>query len=345
MGETGNCSKHLTMSSSVGPIVAVVLFVVFIVASIINSVKVVAQREVMIIERFGKFSTVLQPGLNFIIPWIDRPKKFMERFVEVDTMGRSKVVETNGMTKVSLKDENKDFPKQQVISRDNAFMTVDALINYKIQNPKEMIYSCVNLPHIMSKLLQAQLRNVAGSLDFDRMVEDPTCLNVLTGLMDSECKRWGVMVSFVRVQKIQLEGRDQSILELVKNAEIQNNQTVIRANTIKQKKVIVAEGQRDSMIKTAEGQAAEQISRAKGMASQITQVATAEARTIKEISSALKRTGDTTSPTKYLLSLKYLEFLKEISGLPNTEVVFIPSQSSFVQTAKDLGVNTIFPAR
>jgi regulator of protease activity HflC (stomatin/prohibitin superfamily) len=123
-----------------------------------------------------------------------------------------------------------------------------------------MIYSCTNLPNVLSKLLQAQIRNVAGSLDIDQIIEESASLNILTGLMDNEASRWGVKIVFVKIQKVEAEEL-ADVLAKKKNADLQNKEVIITAKAKKQTQVIESEGIRDSMIKKAEGEALEMMSR------------------------------------------------------------------------------------
>jgi len=283
---------------SVTVYVAVVALIIYTIRC---AVMQVGQREVIIIERFGKFHKQLNAGLNFVIPLVDWPKKFSYRYVVSDSYGQASLVNQPNMTRIHTQDQVLDFPKQHVISRDNAFLEIDAVMNYKIVYAKNFIYRCNNLPHILSKLLQAQLRNVAGSLDFDQMIEEAGSLNVLTGLMDSECARWGVKVNFVKVQRVDYTYNPE-LLSKVKDAELKNKEVVISAKAQKQTQIIEAEGKRDSMIKMAEGEASEMLARAKGQAQEVLNKASAEARSIREIGNALKAAGEA-NPTKYLYAL------------------------------------------
>jgi len=239
------------------------------------------------------------------------------------------LVQKYNQYKINTQAEVLDFPKQGVITRDNASVLLDAVLNYRIVNPKQMIYKCRNLPHILSKLLQAQLRNVAGGLDIDQIIEETASLNIITGLMDQECSRWGVKINFVKISQISVPGLEE-VLAKKKNADLQNQEIIISAKAKKQKQVIESEGMRDSMIKTAEGQGQEILSQAKGIAQAILNRANAEARSIKEIARALLKDGK--DPTKYLLATRYMESLEQIMSKPGTEVQYFPKESSFMQT-------------
>jgi len=293
----------------------------------------------MVIERFGKFHEVLPPGVHFVIPFVDRPKTYWYRYYSINPAGRNELNERYGSTRIPTQNTVIDFPKQNVITHDNASVFLDAVLSYRITTPKTMIYSCTNLPHILSKLLQAQLRNVAGSLDIDQIIEDSASLNVLTGLMDNEATRWGVKIEFVKVQRVEAM-RLTDVLAQKKNADLKNKEVVLHAKSKKQTMIIESEGVRDSMIKKAEGEAQEILSRARGQAQAILNTANAEAKSISEIARVMKSGQE---PAKYLLSTKYLNVLGSICEMPNTEMQFLPRELAYLQTLNKLGLNTIHP--
>lgn len=263
----------------------------------------------MVIERFGKYSKILTAGIHCIVPCVERPKKYSYRYFVSTPLGDTQIVAKNNMIRISTQNEVIDFPRQNVITRDNASVFLDAVLSFQIVNPVKMIYNCQNVPHVLSKLLQAQLRNVAGSLDIDQIIEESATLNILTGLMDSEASRWGIKIVFVKVQRVEAPGLND-VLAKKKNADLQNQEVIINAKAKKQSQVIESEGHRDSMIKRAEGEAQEMLARAKGQAQAIKNAANAEARSIKEIGRAI--TEDRGDPTRYLLTTKYLEDRKSV---------------------------------
>lgn len=225
---------------------------------------------------------------------------------------------------------------------DNASLYLDAILSYKIINPRQFIYSVQNLPNVLSKLLQAQLRTVAGSLEVDQIIEESASLHVLTGQLDEEARRWGVQIIFVRVQKIEA-GVLSDVLAKKKEADLNNKEVVIQAKASKQTSIIESEGQRDSAVKKAQGAAQEILSRARGDAQAILNLSQAEARSIKEISRAIQARGE--DPSRYLLATKYLEALQNISAKKETNVLLLPKETSFVQILQEMGLNSVIPAR
>eukprot|EP00003_Mantamonas_plastica_P003393 TRINITY_DN126_c0_g1_i2.p1 TRINITY_DN126_c0_g1~~TRINITY_DN126_c0_g1_i2.p1 ORF type:complete len:208 (-),score=77.00 TRINITY_DN126_c0_g1_i2:138-761(-) len=203
-----------------------------------------------------------------------------------------------------------------------------------------MIYNCTNLPNILSRLLQAHLRNVAGSLDIDQIIEESSTLNVLTGLLDNEAVRWGVKIVFVKVQKVEAPGLEE-VLSKKKNADLQNKEVIIGAKAKKQSTIIESEGKRDSMVKKAEGESQEVMARARGQAQAIINQAKAESQTVQKVAKAIVRSGE--NPTRYLLAIKYIATLQSIVTAKNTTVHYLPNETAFVLSAQSLGINTAFP--
>lgn len=215
-----------------------------------------------------------------------------------------------------------------------------------------MAYSVTNLPNVLSKLLQAHLRDVAGSLDVDRIIEDAAILDRVAGELDVVARNWGVKIEMVKIQKVQADELDE-VLAQKKNADFKNKEIVISAKSNKQTMIINAEGERDQGIREAEGESQRIVASgknwidssfiARGQAQAILNEAESEARSIQEISRSLEGSGD--DPTRYLLALKYIDALKEICSSAKTKVLFVPQETLLVQTAQMLGLNTVFPTR
>ncbi len=177
----------------------------------------------MVIERFGRFSTVLPPGCHFIMPYIDTPRTHYQKFVVNKIGDLLTLVDRQNITTISTQNEVLDFPKQPVITRDNAAIFVDAVLQYSITSPKSFIYSVVNLPHLLSNLMQAQIRNVAGSLDVDQIIEDTAQMDRVSGLMDAAVVQYGVKISMVKVQRVDA-GPLSQVLAKKKQADLNNKE-------------------------------------------------------------------------------------------------------------------------
>ncbi|GKT22958.1 hypothetical protein ADUPG1_012278 [Aduncisulcus paluster] len=279
---------------------------------IFKSIVVVKEKEVIIVERFGKFRDLLKPGIHCMIPFADRAKKIVERYYVSDARGQIHLVH-KVLNRVSVQSEVIDFAKTFVISKDNASCFLDAILSYSIKSPKVAVYSCKNIPLLLSKLLQAQIRNVAAGLDVDQLINDVSTMSRLTSLMASEVQSLGVAIQFVKVQKVETKGIKDD-LEKNNQALYRNREQITLAKARKQVAVTNAEGQRDSEIKGVEGEAQEMISRARGNAQAIRNAASSEATSIKEMGKTLLagcKVGSD-SPVHYFLRVKYLEALQHI---------------------------------
>ena len=151
---------------------AVILAIVIISAG----VKVVPQSETRVVERLGRFHSVLSPGLNFIVPFIDRPKMIYTRRIETNVAGRT-LVRMTATTVIDLREQVYDFPSQQVITRDNVTTEINALIYFQITDPKKAVYEIDNLPNAIEKLTQTSLRNVIGELELDETLSSRDTIN------------------------------------------------------------------------------------------------------------------------------------------------------------------------
>lgn len=305
-----------------------------------KSIFQVREREVIVIQRCGKKHRVLTAGIHCVIPFVDSPKKYGWRYYKTNSSGHPELVHFEGRTKISTKTEVMDFPRQDVISRDNARITLDAIINYKVTDAAKMIYTTQNLPYMLSKLLQAQIRNVAGMLDVDKIVDDTTVLSGIQQTLNNITLSWGVAIEKVGVQGV-MTHELQPILAKRKTAELENKKKIINANMRKQTMVVKAEGERDKAIRLAEGTASQEASQARGEAQAIINRAQAEARSISEIARALRQQNE--NPTKYLLTVKYIDTLQKIVSIENTSVEFMPSKTAFLMTTKELGLSTVLP--
>ncbi|KAK8803534.1 hypothetical protein WA158_001228 [Blastocystis sp. Blastoise] len=318
-------------------IVAAVLVVIFLISCLSMCIFCVQEKEAVVIERLGKFKDVLTPGPHFIVPYLDRAKKISVSYTITDNQDTLKQVKSNSYV-ISLQNEVLDFPKQNVITRDNASILIDAVLQYRIINPKIMVYSVHNLPNLLSKMLQAELRDVAGSLDVDRIIEDTAILDRVAGELDTIARLWGVKIEMVKIQRVQAD-RLTDVLAQKKNADLNNKKIIITAKTEKQTAVINAEGQRDQKIREAEGEGQRLVTAARGEAQAVYNNAVSEARSIQEISNSIDIKSE--DPTRYLLALKYIEVLKSIAQAPNTEVICMPREAMFAQMAKLMGMNTM----
>ena len=276
-------------------IVIAILIVAVAILVICAGVKVVPQSETRVVERLGRFHSVLSPGLNIIVPFIDKPKVVYTRRIETAVNGRQ-IVRMTATSAIDLREQVYDFPSQQVITRDNVTTEINALLYFQIVDPKKAVYEIDNLPNAIEKLTQTSLRNVIGELELDETLTSRDTINSkLQGILDDATNKWGVKVNRVELQDI----------------------TPPQSVRIAMEKQIQAEALKQSQILKAEGE-----SRAK------IQLAEAEAEAIRRVAEAVQATQ--TDPATYLLAQKYIETLKEMTTGKDNKTVYIPYEASSV---------------
>mmetsp|Transcript_20309 Transcript_20309/g.47025 ORF Transcript_20309/g.47025 Transcript_20309/m.47025 type:complete len:337 (-) Transcript_20309:21-1031(-) len=326
----------------VGAVVGVFLGLV-VLYNLYWSILLVREREEVIVERCGQFSRILQAGCHCLIPFVDRPKFFTHEFYKLNLGGRLELSRKHSY-RVSMQTEVIDTPQLMVITRDNAKIFLDCILQYRVAQSKTMLYSTQNLPNMMSKLMQAQVRNVAGQLDVDQLIESNAATRAaarVSAEMAAIATRWGASVEFVKFQNVEV-GELKDALAQAKNASLNNNALFLNARATRQTTIIDSEAQRDKAIREAEGTAAQIVAGARGRARAIVNEARGEAETARVIGRVVSgRSGE--NVTKYLLSIKYIDVLRDITSCSDTEIRFLPKETSTLQTLSILGLNTVAP--
>jgi len=331
------------MANTAAVVVPIVVIVVLLVWFIVKGFYTVREKEVIIIERLGAFNRILTAGIHWVWPCIERPKSYSVRYTVVKNAGTySERVETveHESYRISVQNEVLDFPKQSVITRDNARVDLDAVLSYQLvsgMSARTMVYSVANLPYVIGQLLKAQLRNVAATLDVDQIIEDSAAMDVLTQLLNEFTMRWGVHINFVKIQRVEPASDLAAVLAKKKNADLTNKNVIINAQSAKQTALLGAEGERDGMIKTAEGEAQKKIAKAQGEAAAKLNAATAEAEALRKVVPVIQASGG--DPISYFLNQKYLAALS--SGLAGANVEMVPEKVAHLRVAKELGLNAI----
>ena len=305
-------------------IVAVVLAILIISAGI----KVVPQSETRVIERLGRFHSVLSPGLNFIIPFVDRPKTIYTRKVERLATGHY-MARTVATTVIDLREQVYDFPSQQVITRDNVTTEINALLYFQIVDPKKAVYEIDNLPNAIEKLTQTSLRNVIGELELDETLTSRDTINSkLQVILDEATNKWGVKVNRVELQDITPPESVRVAMEKQMQAERNRRAEILNAEGEKQSLILRSEGEKTSRINQAEAVKQTEILRAEGEARAIILNAQAEADAILQVAKAVAQSK--TDPATYMLAVKYIETLKEMTKSNDARTVYIPYEASSV---------------
>lgn len=313
--------------------------VIFAIVVISAGVKVVPQSETRVIERLGRFHSVLSPGLNFIIPFIDKPKTIYTRRVEQGIGGRH-VVRTVATTVIDLREQVYDFPSQQVITRDNVTTEINALLYFQITDPKKAVYEIDNLPNAIEKLTQTSLRNVIGELELDETLTSRDTINTkLQAILDDATNKWGVKVNRVELQDITPPESVRVAMEKQMQAERNRRAEILNAEGEKQSLILRSEGEKASQINKAEARKQSEIFRAEGDAQAIILNAQAEADAIRRVAEAVA--VGKTDPAAYMLAMKYIDTLREMTTGKDNKTVYIPYEASSVLSS--LGsIRTLF---
>lgn len=321
-------------------IILAIVVVILAIAIISAGVKVVPQSETRVIERLGRFHSVLSPGLNFIVPFIDRPKTIYTRRIE-NTVGNRTIVRMTATTVIDLREQVYDFPSQQVITRDNVTTEINALIYFQITDPKKAVYEIDNLPNAIEKLTQTSLRNVIGELELDETLSSRDTINSrLQNILDDATNKWGVKVNRVELQDITPPESVRVAMEKQMQAERNRRAEILNAEGEKQSVILRSEGERTSKINQAEAVKQAEILRAEGEARAIILNAEAEAEAIKRVAEAVAATK--TDPATYMLAMKYIETLKDMSSGNSSKTVFMPYEATSVLSS--LGsLKSLFP--
>lgn len=297
-----------------------------------KGVVIVQQAEVVIIERLGKFDRVLQSGFNFIIPVIEAPRAIDWKVTQKGFDGSSYSV-IQKRTKIDLREAVYDFPRQNVITKDNVSISINALLYFQIVDPKSAVYEIQNLPDAIEKLTQTNLRNLVGQLDLDESLVSRDKINhELRAILDDATNKWGVKVNRVELQDIIPPTDIQSAMEKQMKAERDRRAAILEAEGLKKSAVLKAEGEKEAAINRAEGEKKANILRAEGVAQARILEADGEKEAIQRIIDALADKGQ---PDKYLIAMKYLETMQTITSGQNNKVVYMPYEATGILSSVD----------
>lgn len=306
-------------------ITTILVLLFFLVLFILKATYLVQQAEVVVIERLGEFNQILQSGLHFIIPFVDRPRTVFWTHVKEDPSGRHIYHYTLGINRLDLREAVYDFPKQNVITRDNVTIEINALLYYQITDPRAAVYEVANLPQAIEKLTQTTLRNVIGSLDLDETLISRDKINEkLRLILDEATDKWGVKVNRVELQEINPPHDIRTAMEKQMRAERDRRALILEAEGQKASEILKAEGEKTSDILQAEGEKIARIIRAEGEAEARMLVAKAESEAIENIQKA----APGKDPLAYLLALNYVKVLPEITKNEDGKTVVVPYEAS-----------------
>ena len=317
-------------------------FSVFLIALAIifiaKGVVIVQQAEVVIVERLGKFDRVLESGFNFIIPVIEAPRAIDWKVTQKGFDGMTYSV-VQKRTRIDLREAVYDFPRQNVITKDNVSISINALLYFQIIDPKSAVYEIQNLPEAIEKLTQTNLRNLVGQLDLDESLVSRDKINhELRAILDDATNKWGVKVNRVELQDIIPPTDIQTAMEKQMKAERDRRAAILEAEGLKKSAVLKAEGEKEAAINRAEGDKQANILRAEGVAQARILEADGEKEAIQRIIGALADKGQ---PDKYLIAMKYLETMKTMTSGKDNKIVYMPYEATGILSSVD-GIKQMF---
>ncbi|HET9709925.1 MAG TPA: SPFH domain-containing protein [Gemmatimonadales bacterium] len=308
----------------------IVVGVIALLAIVIvrRTIVVVRQAQTMVIERLGKYSRSLSSGINLVVPFFDQPRALDWHSVISLPSGET-ITRRYRSTTIDLRETVYVFPRQNVITKDNVVVEIDALIYFQVTDPVRAAYEIANLPDAIEKLTQTTLRNVVGELDLDQVLSSREHINTkLREILDDATHKWGAKVARVELKDVNPPRDIRDAMEKQMRAERDRRAAILTAEAGKQSAILEAEGIRQSEINKAEGTKQARILAADAEAAARLKVAEAEAQAIERITQAIKGTGG--DPARYLIAIRYLEALKEMVSGQNNKVVYMPYEATAV---------------
>ena len=301
------------MSTSVIVLVAIIVLLIILAK---KTLVIIPQSETKIIERLGKYHATLKPGINIIIPFIDSAKNII-------TMNRGRYAYSSV---IDLREQVYDFDKQNVITKDNIQMQINALLYFQIVDPFKAVYEINNLPNAIEKLTQTTLRNIIGEMELDQTLTSRDTVNTkLRAVLDDATNKWGIKVNRVELQDITPPQSVLQAMEKQMQAERNKRAVILTSEGQKQSQILQSEGDKAATINRAEAQKQQAILEAEGLAQARIRKAEAEAIAIQKITEAV---GDCTNPANYLLAQKYIQMMEELATGQQAKTVYLPYEAT-----------------
>lgn len=288
----------------------IVIAIIFIIG--LNSIKIVRQAQVYIIERLGRFHRVANAGLNVIIPFFDSTRAI-----------------------INMRQQTMDIPPQSVITKDNVSITIDTVVFFQITDPVKAVYEIDSLPRGISYLAITTIRDIIGKMDLDSTFSSRDSINnQLRQILDEATDKWGCRIDRVEVKDIKPPVDIRDAMEKQMNAERTKRALILQAEGERQSAITKADGEKEAAILKAEAEKQANIRRAQGVREAKVLEATGEAEAIMKVAEAKAKEIElvygainTAKPNEKLIEIKALETLQKVSeGSANK--IFIPFETT-----------------
>ncbi|MFT5467545.1 MAG: regulator of protease activity HflC (stomatin/prohibitin superfamily) [Verrucomicrobiales bacterium] len=318
------------LADALTPTVIILLFLLLLtIVLMVAGLKLVRHAETMVIERLGRYNRTLNSGLNVIWPIIDRARSINWRYVNTSVDGKKTFIVDKITPRLDLRETIYDFPKQNVITKDNVAIEINALVYFQLTDPMKAVYEIANLPDAIEKMTQTTLRNVIGELDLDEtLVSRDTINKKLVSILDEATDKWGVKVNRVELQDIIPPVDIQQAMEKQMRAERDRRAVILTAEGAKRAQVLEAEGHREAQVNMAEGDRQAQILRASGEGEARERIAQAEKEAIGRVSEAFA--DQSADPSTYLIAMRYIDTLKSLMEGQDNKTVYLPYEATGV---------------
>lgn len=302
-------------------LIITLLALALVVVVLAKGIRIVQQSECMVIERLGSFHRILEPGINIIIPFVDKPRAIkVRRYKHGSTM--PVIVEE---LRIDRRETVLDFPSQSMITKDNVTVSINGAIYYQVIDPKNAVYQVENFIQAIEVLSKTTLRALIGQKDLDEIFSNRDEINKhLEATMDEAGNKWGIKATRVEIQDVEMPPEIEEAMRMQMTAERTRRAAVTRANGQREADIQVAEGEKQAAILRAQGDKESAVLRAEG-----------ERESIERVVSVTRDSQDfsTAQVVNYLLALQYLKVLPNVAK--EGDRVFLPLEST--QIAGSLG--------
>jgi regulator of protease activity HflC (stomatin/prohibitin superfamily) len=279
-------------------IIAIAILLFFLVLS--RTVVIVRQANTAIVERLGRYRRTLNPGLNMLIPFIDRVRH-----------------------RIDMREQVVTFPPQPVITEDNLVVSIDTVVYFQVTDPKSATYEIADFLMGIEQLTVTTLRNVIGSMDLEATLTSRDAINgQLRGVLDEATGKWGIRVNRVELKAIDPPASVQESMEKQLKAERERRAAILTAEGQKASAILTAEGAKQAAVLEAEGEAQSAIVRAEADAKAAVLRADGEAMAVAKVYDALH----SADPSPAALADRYLAILPEIAHGESSKVWVVPSE-------------------